>query len=428
MDKRDLFFRALNAGAHLRKAWVLQAFSVTRFKPADETLPWTIRYDRHETTVFDGNEWVIVDDVSPMQPVFVANETIDLKAGEVPNLHRDVSSTYGDVLFNWRVLVYAFGEQFEYEVGPINLGNIERKIAQQMVDDPLPGEPFDESLLYVSKYLEFGRALADLGGFTQLWVPAASPKALQTHPDARKLRAELLEKYKDRLHDPAVIAEIQNALVALDKEWIKGDPSEGFFIADKQFNTARKRMFLIHGPESGFDEGGSAQLVVNSLDEGWDITKLPVMVNSLRAGSYFRGALTALGGESVKFFMRIFQNTQISEKDCGATVGLRRTITPKNIESLIGMYQVTPSGAKELGAEDLQKAVGTEIEIRSPLFCKTGLADFCEICMGKSNSETPLSMGSRASDVGSTFMYIMMSAAHAKELKTARLQTKTFLT
>src|SRR5690606_16419766 len=119
----------------------------------------------------------------------------------------------------------------------------------------------------------------DLGGFTQLWVPAASPKALQTHPDAPKLRAELLEKYKDRLHDPAVIAEIQNALVALDKEWLKGDPVEGFFLGDKVWNTARKRMFTIHGPESGFEEGGDAELIVNSLDEGWDITKMPVMVN-----------------------------------------------------------------------------------------------------------------------------------------------------
>src|SRR5690606_40402980 len=87
------------------------------------------------------------------------------------------------------------------------------------------------------------------------------------------------EKYKDRLHDPAVIAENQNALVALDKEWLKGDPVEGFFLGDKVWNTARKRMFTIHGPESGFEEGGDAELIVNSLDEGWDITKMPVMVN-----------------------------------------------------------------------------------------------------------------------------------------------------
>ena len=221
MLKRDLYFQAHRDGAHLRKNWVLQAFSVTRFNRAEIPELWQFRYRPDGTDVWDGSDWVEIQDAEPMKPVFYAEETLSLKTGEVPNLKRDVESTYGDVLFNWRVLVYAFGEHFDYEIGPINIGSIERKIAELMVDDPLPGEPEDESVLYVSKYLKFGQACSDLAGFTQLWVPAASPKSLQTHPDSKKLRAELLEKYKDRLHDPAIIAEIQNALVELDKEWLK---------------------------------------------------------------------------------------------------------------------------------------------------------------------------------------------------------------
>lgn len=428
MLRRELYFQAHRDGAHLRKNWVIQAFSVTRFKPNEERELWELRYRPEGTDTWDGNQWVEITDAEPMKPVYYANEPLTLTSGEVPNLKRTVDTTYGDVLFNWRVLVYAFGEHFDYVVGPIKIDEIEKKISAQMVDDPLPGESYDESLLYVSKYLKFGQACADLAGFTQLWVPAASPKALQTHPDSKKLRAELLEKYKDRLHDPAVIAEIQNALVDLDKEWLKGDPSMGFFMNDKQFNTARKRMFMIHGPEAGFSEGGSAELIVNSLEEGWDMDKMPAMINSLRAGSYFRGALTALGGESVKFFMRIFQNTRISEKDCGATMGMLKKITEDNYKSLVGFYEITDQNLKNLDEAYLKTKIGQTLEIRSPLYCKTGLADFCEKCMGDTNAANPMSLGAEASQIGSAFMYVMMKAAHAKELKTARVRVESLLT
>lgn len=429
MLKRDIYFAALNANAHLRKKWVISAFSVTRgFK--EEPRPWDFRYERDQTFVMvpndTGHEWVVIEDVPPMVPIFRSMEALHVMAGEVPNLTANVATTYGDVLFNWRVLVYAFGNKFEYRVGPIKVSKIEQEIAKRLVDNPTSQEVEDESKLYVRDYLKFGLAIADLAGFTQLFVPAASERALQTHPEARKRRQELLELHKDRLHDPAVVAEIQNELVAMDKAWLKGDPSEGFFLTQKVWNTARKRMFLIHGPEAGFDEGGDAELVINSLDEGWDINKLPAMINSLRAGSYYRGKLTALGGESVKFFMRVFQNTYISEPDCGSSLTMTKVVD-ENWENLIGTWRLHRGQLELLTEENLPALRGMTIEARSPLYCLTSASDYCEKCMGAHNAENPLGMGSAASDVGSAFMSIMMASAHAKELITARLKVDTFL-
>lgn len=446
MLKHEFYLTAMKEGAHLRKAWVIAAFSVVR--TTAEPLPWDIRYTPDETLGYtrqpDGSfEWEaleeLIQDSTPdglmefptevpaFVPAFRAMEYLDLKAGDVPNLKQDVKTTYGDVLFNYRVLVYAFDDLLEYQVGPVSIKKIEKWIAANMVSDVEPGEQEDDAKLYVRKYLRYGQAIADLAGFTQLFVPAASARSLQTHPEARQRREELLEKHKDRLHDPAVVAEIQNELVAMDRNWIKGDPSEGFFTSDKQFNTARKRQFLIHGPEAGFSEGGSAELVVNSLDEGWDISKMPAMVNSLRAGSYYRGALTALGGESVKFFLRVFQNTYISEKDCGSTLGAVKLIDA-NSRDLEGMYHITANGPELLTFESLERLKGQRIRLRSPLYCKTAHSDFCETCMGIHNSNNPLGLGSMAAKVGSTFMSIMMASAHAKELKTAPLRVESFLT
>lgn len=441
MHKRDLYFHALNEGAHLRKAWVLKAFSVTRERPGVQVQPWDIRYNRESTEAYvrqpdNSFAWEQVTEtqagmevvVPPLQPVFIASEPIKLQAGEVPNLKRNVDSTYGDVLFNWRVLVYAFGDLLDYVVGPVNIKGIEKEIVTRMVNNPKRGEQEDDSQLYVYKYLRYGQSIADLAGFTQLWVPAATAKSLQTDPAIRQRRAELLEKHKDRLHDPAVVAEIQNELIKMDRDWIKGDASEGFFLGDKVYNTARKRMFLIHGPEAGFDEGGNAELVVNSLDEGWDISKMPAMVNSLRAGSYYRGALTALGGESVKFFLRVFQNTYISQQDCGVKFGKIVELEKDTAGDLEGMYQITGGSIRKLTPELLKSLIGQKIMVRSPQYCQTPHSDFCATCMGDKNSENPNGLGSAASDVGSLFMSIMMASAHAKELKTAPLRVDTFLT
>ncbi len=427
MNKRDVFFAALNENAHYRKSWVIRAFSVTRPKEGQTFEPWDIRYSPDKTEVLarvDGNlEWTVIDDVVPMTAVYTSMEPLAVKAGEVPNLSKDVDTTYGDVLFNWRVLVYAFGKDFEYQVGPINIRSIESVIAERMVDDPLPGEPEDESKLYVRKYLRFGQAMADLDGFGPLFVPTTTEKSLQTHPEARKRRQELLEENHDRLHDPAVVAKIQDELIKLDKEWLKGDPAEGFLKDGKSWNTARKRMFLIHGPEAGFDQGTDAELVVNSLDEGWDVSKMPAMINSLRAGSYYRGKLTALGGESVKFFLRVFQNTYITEDDCGSKLGLVKKVD----KSLIGSYQITKDGVSLITSENIGSIGSEYVTVRTPLYCRTAASDYCKTCMGAHNSENPLGLGSAAADIGSAFMGIMMSAAHAKELKTRPLKTDSFL-
>jgi hypothetical protein len=428
MLRRDVYFKAFQAGAHLRKKWVISAFSVVRNQGDDK--PWDFRYERDKTLTYaqteNGLEWQAIEDVVPMTPLFKSMEPLSVKAGEVPNLSKDVETTYGDVLFNWRVLVYAFGSKFDYRLGPIKVKAIEKEIAKNMVDDPLSEDDNDDSKLYVRDYLKFGLAISDLAGFTQLFVPTATERSLQTHPDARKRRDELLEQNKDRLHDPAIVAEIQNELIAMDKSYIKGDPSEGFFLNDKVWNTARKRMFLIHGPEAGFDEGGDAELVVNSLNEGWDIGKLPAMVNSLRAGSYYRGKLTALGGESVKFFLRVFQNTYISEKDCGTPLTIEKIVSAGD-NDLIGSYYVGKNGIDLISAETLTLLNGQKLAVRTPLYCRTSASDYCETCMGAHNSENPTGLGSGAADVGSTFMSVMMASAHAKELKTARLKVDTFL-
>lgn len=430
MKKQDFYIQALKEGAYRRKDWVISAFSVTRSVEdplaTQGPVPYSIRYSRDTTEVFmpteAGLEWVPIDDSPAMQPLFFPGDPLTVTPSMIPNCAAEVESTFGDLLFNWIALVEPFGDRIGYQVGPVNIRKIERIIAEKLCDDfEVAGVEPRPDQIPVAMYMRFGRCMGALAGFTQVFVPTLSPKALTTDPKIRGRRDELLEEHKDRLHDPVVVSRIQNELIEMDRNWIKDDPSEGFLISNKTFGTARKRMFLIHGPEAGFNEGGNAELVVNSLNEGWDTDKLVAMFNSSRAGSFYRGALTALGGEAVKFFMRVFQNTMISEDDCGSRLGITRIVEKGESHYYHGLWEITSTGIQLIDEARAKALEGKKVLTRSPLFCKTGATDYCAKCVGEALAAIPYAIGAENTSVASKFMDIMMASAHAKELKTAKL-------
>lgn len=443
MDKREYFLAALKAGAAYRKDWVLAAFSMIMEEEdayTKDPYPYRIVRWNGEYRFLDpekNGDLTLLEGTNPNEPPFHLKEKIKLKAGAIPNLKKDVETTYGNLLFNYLVLVWPFYDKIEYLEGRITAKQVEELIQKRLVDEPeggapQPGDPDwkggPDAPIYVSEYLKFSEAMFSLVGYTQLCVPSATPKALTTHPDIPKLKAKLLEENKDRLHDPAVIAKIEAELVKLDKEWLKGDPSEGFYIKKGSFDVKRKKLRLMYGAEMAFSDGSRAELVANSLDEGWDISKMPSMMNSLREASYNRGALTALGGETVKYFLRVFQNTKIAEQDCGSKLGREKAVTEENYQRFVGFYKINPDGVERLTEENLRKYIGRTITVRSPMYCLTPSTSYCAVCMGDANAEHPKALGALGAEVGSTFMNISMAAAHGKALAVARYDFKKSIT
>lgn len=461
MDKAAFYKMAMKAGAYARKDWVLSAFAVTRRKQApvmkeaganhphvkpavmrafngdtstpdpiamaDDDKPYDIRYNRESTEVYipveGGFQWIPIADQIPMTALFVAGQPLTVNPEDIMNLSETVESTYGDLLFNYIGLVHPFGDRIPYQVGPVKIRKVEALISKKLCDNvEIAGVEPRPDQIPVWMYMKYGRCMGALAGYTQLFVPTLTPKSLSTNQAIMVRRAELLEEHKERLHDPVIVAQIQNELIQMDKDNLKGDPSEGFFISNKTWGTARKRMFSIHGPEAGFNEGGNAELVVNSLNEGWDVSKLPAMFNSSRAGSFYRGALTALGGEAVKFFMRVFQNTNISQDDCGSKLTVSRLIDGDRLGYYEGMWEVLADGSvSELTEDRLPALAGKVVKTRSPIYCKTGHTDYCAKCCGQRLASNPFGVGAENTGVASMFMGIMMASAHAKELKTADL-------
>lgn len=426
MFKRDYFLWALHNGLHLYKRWVLEAFAVFRPTPNhDYALPLTIAPDGRYAVIdaqADGGLQYI-EDAMPGEPLFRPLEKLILNPGDLPNVYERVVTTYGNALVNQLILVYAFGGKIPYQAGLLKVGAIEKVIQDRWDDTPTEEEishlpPLKQPLRTI-EYLRFNEAVGQLPGLSQLCVPSATRKTMTADPAMLKRRDELLAANKGRLHDPVVLAEILKELTQMDRQWLKGDPGERFYIKDKSYDVVRLKVFIMQGISTGFGEAGD--LIPTSLDEAWDVSKLPAMINQLRDGSFGRGALTALGGVEVKFNNRIFQNSIVAEPDCGSKRGISVLMTKGNVRHYVGNYRVVKGVSTVLTEEDLRGLIGQTIDVRSPLYCRTDGANFCGKCMGDRIAATPQALGSYAAAIGSLLMNVFMKLMHGKSLKTEEL-------
>ena len=431
MNYRDLFIAAMHAGEYRRVAWVISAFSPINEAP-DEWKKAPYPYRIVQTT--GGHFYVDPEDVTrllpiegtkPGQPPMRLMEGIDLEAGTFINQPEAVRTTYGNVIVNNVLLIYPFGNKIPFKTGKFSVNSLKSYIAPRLTKTPAPGEPRDPELIYVDEYERFGNGAFSLGAFSQLCVPAHTEKMLTVPPGTKELRNKLLEQYKGRLHDPAAIAAIDKALVEHYRNWIKGDRSEGFLITDKSIAIVRKKLLLMHGAETGLLESVDVDLVSNSLREGWDIEKLPAMINSLRAGAYNRGLQTELGGVAVKELLRASANIRILPGDCGRKFGKYFEIPEEKKDQIIGYNVIEEDGSiTAIDEKNYGAYLGRKIELRTPLYCLFPMTDYCETCVGRNLARSPTATSVGIAAYGNTFLLLFLKAAHAKALKTKKLDWK----
>ena len=312
---------------------------------------------------------------------------------------------------------------FEYPFGktlPYYNGKFSGKYLDGLIATKLKAKDIS-----VKQYREYTKALGFISCLTTVAVPAASKRALLPPPDITQRRDALLEKHKDHLDDPTVVAKIEKELSDYYREYIKGDISEGFFLSDKMYDVVLKRTHIMFGSEPRLDDPSKVDLAIPSLREGWDIKDLPMMANSLRMGSYNRGAATALGGEAAKFSSRIYQNTKLIAGDCGSIVGMPTVVNKYNVNSFNGRYMLEGGKLVAIKKSSMSKYLGKTIYLRSPQTCATLNGDFCEICMGDEVTEVGIGLGPQASAVGSVFLLQSLAAMHGTSLKLEKLDIES---
>lgn len=434
MDKLTYFLNALNAQAHHQRSWVLRAFSLFQEDPES----WKSSLEPFRLTLsptgyafvqsFNDPTPTAIEDGDPTRPLFSAFETAQVPADVVPFFPMGGLTTYGNLLFNATVFS-AVGNRLGVFNDYVDIGKIESKLPEMLVDDPEPGQAVPEGKLSISDHIRFCDALGYLQEFTQLFTQALTEKAITPPTGLEQKKAEILEKYKDSLNDPLTQTKIYSELVAFDAEYLRGDPSELFLISAKSRNTVRRKLFLIQGAEAGLSNSQELPLITNSLVEGWQKESIPQIIDVLRAGSFDRGSETELGGVEAKWLMRSTSNIRVVYQDCGTKMGKYTKVLPHNVHKMVGRYYTANDQVVLIEtAEDANKLVGQSVLLRAPHYCRLPHTDYCHVCLGVKLSANKDGVSMAATARGGGFLSIFLGAMHAKVMESAALDLETTLT
>src|ERR1700690_1544082 len=171
MNTADYFLLALNAGAYKKKRWVLSVFSIlVDSKPLNQ--PYEIV--RTDKAVFfrdpvNLETLIKLDDADVNKPVLSFKDKFTVGPELVPNLSSKISTTAGNLLFNFYVLIYALGKKIPYMEGRVTAKGVEKLIEPRLTTNPVDGvgyDPNDLNPIYVSEYKKFNKAMFGLMGFT----------------------------------------------------------------------------------------------------------------------------------------------------------------------------------------------------------------------------------------------------------------------
>ncbi len=430
MHKHDLFKAVLKSDTYLSVPWVISAFSLTREGP-DDWLKDPYPYRIVQTQI--GHYYVdpvddslkAIEGCQPGQPVFRFLERIVLDVGDIENVTEETVTSVGTAYFNKACLGSIFGAKIPYVNGRINPNRIEDMINERLVDTPPEGTVRDPSLIYVDELLQFTNTVFDMTNFSQLCTWGMTEKALMPPTGIEEKKKELVEKNKDRLYDPAVIAGIEKELIKFDAEFLKGDPSLNFLLSDKSRKIVRKKLYLDYGAERNLNGSQKVDFIQNSLSQGWEIDKFASMNDALRAGSFDRGSETQLGGVTFKEILRATSNISISVDDCGSTVGREIFVSPENLKHIKGYSIVTPEGAKFIKTDqDAGQYLGKVVHKRSMMYCISEGNKYCKTCAGFNLGSNPEAASMAAAAYGSAFLAMFMSSMHGKTLQTTKLEWK----
>lgn len=422
MTRNEFILKAFKESeAWYKASWVYSLFTVVKDSEVENIkhpYPYQIGVLNGKYVYYLSDAWVSITDSPPAtRPLYLVEEHV-LVNGEDDIVQKyqggyPFKTRAGNLFVNYYCLVSAFKNKVDYINEMFSISKVENMIKDRIEDNVDPNNP-DPQVISVAESKRFSSACASISGFANIATPSASRYTMLPPPGIKEYREQLLKKYEGKLNDPAIVAEIDKALVKYDREFQAKDPEGGFLYKDKAFNVSRKKLFLMHGYEQS-DMSPNPDFIPRSLSEGWDIEKMPSMINSLRDGSFNRGAKTALGGEAVKFIFRIFATTRIAEEDCGTKIGMPRIVTKQDINKVLIL---SPTKEVILTEENIDQYAGQHHIVRSPGFCKTDNANFCLKCLGMNYRGSENALAALASEVGSDMLNIFMSKMHGSQLAT----------
>ena len=245
-------------------------------------------------------------------PVYDMGDKFYITNGMIANYtaSEKLLTDVGKFLCNYIFLADPFKDVIPYQNKLMKADDLDGLVAKAILEKKAGRKEYNR---YINNGFWFGQD-------GTIATQSLSPKSLGTDPAIAKRKKELLEQYRDKLHEPAVLAKIEKELVDMDRAYIKGDESEAFWEAagSKAYTEQRKKMYIMFGSMPDFaKKSNKINLIESSIAEGYKPGDMATLANEIRRGAYDRGKGTADGGTESKFITRVFQSVKITMDDCG---------------------------------------------------------------------------------------------------------------
>lgn len=396
MTPEQYLISAIKHKCHCKKAWIVSAFTVSM---ESETLgktiyPFKLLREPFGFFYYDENLEKKQLEVKPQEgkPLFHKYDKITIKKADIPFIQEEtIETTVGRLLLNLVIIGEPFYGRMPYINKKFKPDHVEALIAPVLMDSLPEGKQKEPGKYYVDELIRFTQAVDFICGLASVFSESITRAGMLPPPGRKEYKKKLLEKYEGKLRDPIENAHFVKELKMFDEAYLKQhDSSFGKFNQGK-VGDARVKTFLTQGGESNEFIGQlDTTPIVKSLDEGMDLDpeSFTAAANTIRYGSFSRGAETVNGGVVSKALQQSLDTWKITDGDCGATLGVTRTYDASGIKKLVNRYII--QAGKPVLIETIEQAreyTDKPITIRSPQYCRKEGLQTCEVCAGKALSK-----------------------------------------
>lgn len=437
MTPNDYLLYSLQRKCYREKSWYYTAFSVTR--ETDQSLQNTYpgRLIREPFGIFylddELKKQPLEVKLQPSQPLFRINDRVIITKDWAVSLKEpQLETSIGTLLINHVCLIEAFGSRFPYAAGRLSPKKLEEQIAPKLKSTPLPGAPRDSDSYYVDELLIFSQGVTFLEQFTKLFSHSITKIGLMPAPGRREFKQELLKKYPlETLRDPVQMAKYEAELEAFDKEYLKQDPAYGKFMAGKVSKARMKSYMTYGGEEDSFSGRTGVTPIIPALEDGipMDPEGFTAISNTVRYGSFSRGAETVNGGVTAKLVQRAGDTWRITDGDCGATEGIARSYSEESIWKLEGRYIILQNKPVLLSNKaETHPYINRSVFVRSPQYCRRPGTQTCQVCAGVALSKYPTGLTIPLTEISGGVLNDSLKKMHNSALVTAEMNLDEVIT
>lgn len=384
--------------------WYREMFTI----PLDEIGEY-ITYDAKTNTVTSKKGAVYKLDNIRETPLLLSDK-IELNKGDL-NVVVDGIYTLGDIILNYLMIVRPLGDKMPFTV-KVSFTNVEDYISYEL------GRNVSDT-----EYHDFVDGAALLEQFSDVFVVSSTDKSISPAPGMAMLKKRLYKEYREKYGDKVdtdirYAVEIDNILIAYDREYIKDDPTYGVIINEKVLTNARKNLYGTIGTEIGMD-GQITPVVENSLIDGYptDNKQVAALINSARKGSIMRGHMTQYTGADANVTARVLNTITVVPGDCGTKSALDTNITKDNYDEYINYYIMESGKPVMLNPTNVLNYIGKTVKLRTYMDCKQSDMKYCSTCSGRQGEDNKKIAIVLSTENNAIFTNSSMKAMHDKTLK-----------